>query len=512
MGKGQRVRAARAAEKEEKKVLLAKKAKKAKATKIATSIIAAVLAVCILGGVIYHTVYSTAYNKGTIQRDTIVLQSENYKVDAAMMSYFFYTQYNNFANTYSTMLSSIGLDTAKSLKKQKSVFGDDQTWHEYFATQAGSQAKELVYLAEMAIKDGMSLNEEDKKSAQETIDAYYEAAKENKMDEKKFLSAVFGTGVNENDVRKCLELSLLADKYREKYVDSLDYSDADLEAFYKENIDTYRYVDYYTYAVEAADNEDKSTFAAAEKRAKELAAVKSPDEFSAWVEKDFRAENPISDDYKEDELKEDLDSALSGLKRTQVTFVKDDEASKWLFNTGKVGETYIADDKAGTYTVYFLTATPYRDESTTRTIRDIILTTENYKKDELKTTADKIVEEMKKAGLTEETFKKYAAEYSENTASSANGGLCENYKQSSYEGTIGDWAFDAKRQAGDFEAFAIEDGYAICYYVGEGIAAWKSDCIADKQDADYQKSYEEWTKNITLTENEKGYNKIPDNI
>ncbi len=512
MGKGQRVRAARAAEKEAMKAELAKKAKRSKVTKITASIIAAVLFVTLLGGVIYHTTYSAAYNKGTIQRDTVVLKSDNYTVDAAMMSYFFYTQYNNFVNNYSSYLSSLGLDTSVSLKRQDSVFEQGSSWYEYFCGQAGSQVKELLYLAEKAIENGMKLDDEDNKSIQSTLDGYYDMAKENKVENAKFLSLVFGTGVNESDVRKCLELSVLADKYYQSYRDSLEYTDAELEKFYTDNINDYRYVDYYSYAVIAEDLEDEATYAAAKKKAEELAAVKNVEAFKAWVEKDFRADNPITEKYTEADLKEDLDSALNGLLATQITYVEEDAASEWLFKTGKVGQTYLDDDKKGTYTVYYLTATPYRDESATRTIRDIVLTTANYKEDELKTTADKIVKEMKEAGLTEETFKKYAADYSENTACSANGGLCENYKRSSFDGKIGDWTFDSKRKTGDFEAVKIDSGYAICYYVGEGIPAWKSDCINAKKSADYEAAYEGWAKEITLTENEKGYKKIPDNV
>lgn len=512
MGKGQRVRAARAAEREAKKVELAKQAKKSKITKIVTSIVAAVLCVAILGGVIYHTVYTTAYNKGTIQRDTVVLKSDNYTVDAAMMSYFFYSQYNNFVNNYSSYLSSLGLDTSVSLKRQDCAFESGSTWYEYFAGQAGSQVKELLYLAEKAFENEMKLDDEDNQNVQATLDSYYEMAEENNIENAKFLSAVFGTGVNESDVRKCLELSVLADKYYQSYNDSLDYTDADLEKFYTDNIDDYRYVDYYSYAIVAEDTEDEATYEAAEKKAKELAAVKSVDAFKAWVEKDYRAENPVTESNTEENLEENLEGVLSSILDTQVTYVEDDTASEWLFKTGKVGETYLDDDKEGTYTVYYLTATPYRDESATRTIRDIVLTTANYEEDELKTEAEKIVKEMKEAGLTEETFKKYAAEYSENTASSSNGGLCENYKQSSFEGNIGDWTYNSARKAGDFEAFEIDGGYAICYYVGEGIPAWKADCISAKKTADYEAAYETWTNEITLTENEKGYNKIPDNI
>lgn len=512
MGKGQRVRAARAVEKEAMKAELIKKAKKAKLTRIVSLIVVAVLFVTLFGGVLYHTIYSSAYNKGTIQRDTVVLKSDNYTVDAAMMSYFFYTQYNNFVSTYSSYISSLGLDTSKSLKRQQSAFDKDSTWYDYFCDQAGSQVKELVYLAEKAVEKGMKLDDEDKASIKSTIDTYYETAEENKIDKSKFLGLAFGTGVNESDVTKCLELSVMADKYHQSYMDELKYSDAEIEKFYTDNIDDYRYVDYYSYSVVSEDSKDDAKTADAKKKATELSGIKTVDAFKAWVDKTYRAENPVTKDNTKEKQDEGAKKAVDALLSEQVTYTKDDKASEWLFKTGKKGETYLHDEGEGVYTVYLLVATPYRDETATRTIRDIVLTTENYKKEELKTQAEKIMKEMKAAGLTEETFKKFAAEYSENTACSANGGLCENYKKSSFEGHIGDWTYNSARKAGDFEAFEIDDGYAICYYVGEGIPAWKMDCTSAKKNADYEAAYEKWEKEITLTENEKGYKKIPDNV
>lgn len=510
MGKGQRARAERAAEKEALKPIIEKKAKKTRIKKIVISVVAIVLVVALVGSLIYNAIYSAAFNSGKIQRNTTILESEHYTVDAAMMSYLFYTEYNDFLNNYSSYLSYFGLDTSKSLKRQDCMMETGSTWFEYFSGLAGDKAKELLYLAENAHKEKMTLNEDDQKNIQQGIDSIYEAAKSNGMANEKFLSAAFGTGVKESDVRKCMELSAMAQKYLDKYTESLIYTDADLQKYYEDNIDSFRYVDYYSYIVSASDTADSKTYPAAKVKADALAAVKSTDAFAKWVESDFLAGHPVTAEYTAEKQKEELSAATSSLAKTKVLYAEEDEGSKWLFKTAKVGETYVYDDKAGNYTVYYCTATPYRDETLTRTIRDIVLTEGTYEKDKVKDKANELFEAMKKEGLTEETFKKYCSEYSENTASNTNGGLCENYKESSFEGNIGRWTYSADRKVGDFEVVQIDGGYALCYYVGEGIAAWKADCTNDKKNSDYNAAMEVWKKEITLTENEKGYNKIPD--
>jgi len=514
MGKGQRVRASRAAEKEAMKDILAKKEKKQKASKLATTIIAIVLIVCIAGGLIYQTVYSSAFKRGDIQRNTVVLKSENYTVDAAMMSFYFYQQYNNFLNSYSSYLSSFGLDSSVSLRRQDCTLQTGSTWFEYFAEQSNTQVSELLYLAENAIDKGLKLDEADEKTIQNAIDNYKEFATKNSYDVDDIFSMLFGTGVQESDVRKCLELSSLADKYYQSFYDGLNYTDAEIDKYYTDHIDTYQYVDYYSYKVAATDTKDATTYAAAKAKAEQLAAVKDGAAFEKWVENHLRTTTVISEDFTEDDLKKNIEETIAGLKLTKVTRTKDNKASTWLFEEAKVGESYIEDDESGTYTVYLSMATPYRDEEITKSIRQLIFMNETYDKkdDATKAKAEEVLKLLKDEGLTEEAFKVYASQYSEDGATASKGGLCENYRVGGFDEAVGKWAFDANRKAGDLEIVKNDEGYAICYFVGDGDAGWKADCIAAKEQEDYDAAKKEWTAEISLTENKEGYNKIPDNV
>ncbi len=514
MGKGQRVRESRAAEKEVKKIAAVKKAKKQRTTVITSSIIAGVLVLCLLAGFVYQTVYTNAFNRGDIQRKTVVLQTENYTIDAAMMSYFFYSQYNSFANSYSDYISSIGLDTAKSLRNQNCTFKSGSTWFEYFCDEAGAQVKEMLYLAEKALVAGLTLNDEDQAEIQEAIDSYKTYAKENSYNESKIFSLFFGNGVQESDVRKCMELSTLSSNYLKSYKDALNYTDEQIEQYYKDNMDSYRYVNYYSYVIEAEDVDDNKTYEAAKNKAYQLAAVPSTEAFAAWVENEVRSTTKITEEFTQEDLEAHVEETLAGLQLNKATHIADNEASDWLFNTAKVGQTYVEDDEAGTYTVYYLTATPYRDESPTKNIRQIIFTAEAHDKDDAaaKEAADKVLAELIEAKWDEHTFEHAAAEHSADTATYGNGGLCENYSKDSFDTAVGNWAFAAGRAAGDYELIKIDGGYAICYYISDGTIAWKADCITDKKNDEYTAAYETWTKEITLTESKEGYNKIPDNV
>ncbi|MBQ7935615.1 MAG: peptidylprolyl isomerase [Clostridia bacterium] len=513
MGKGQRVRANRVAEKESKKEIIVKSTKKQRRNKVFGSIVAGIVCLCLLGGILYHTVYNSAYNRGVIQRKTTVLQTENYTVDAAMMSYFFYLQYNNFANTYSSNLANFGLNTSVSLRQQDSIFESGSTWFEYFCDQASTQVKDMLYLAEMAVSEGMALDETDQKKITTAIDNYKDVAEEAGYDAKTFFSLVFGNGVNENDIRKCMEISALAEKYQENYMDTLVYTDAEIDQYYADNVNSHRYVNYLSYAVEAEDIDDSTTYAAAKEKAEALAAVKNKEAYAAWVEKDVRSTRTVSEDYSAEDLEADVEEIVTNLEVKKAKYSKDSDLSKWLFEEAKVGDARIEDDEAGTYTVYYLTATPYRNEAATKNIRQLIFLTESYDDEAAaKTEAETVFQTLKDEGLTEDAFTTYAAQYSADDATAGIGGLCENYEKDSFDAAVAEWAFNDARNAGDLELVTMTDGYAICYYIGEGKVAWKAECISAKQNEDYTAAYEEWTEKITLTENESGYNVIPDNV
>ena len=512
MGKGKRIREERAAEREAQRESMIKKAKKDRAKKVWTIVVSSVLIVGLLGGVWYHVISSAAYTSGIIQRNTVVLQTANYKVDAAMLTYYFNNELNNMVNSNSSVLSSIGLDTTKSLKSQSCpYYSDGGTWYDYFSDAAASAAKSNLYLAEKAYEEGITLDEADKATVQSYIDQYYAYADENDLSRKEILALMFGRGVKEIDVRNCLELSTLASKFVRTWQDALDYTDDEINAYYDENKDSFIMVDYLSYTVKATDTANEDTYADAKKQADELAAVRGADAFKNWVEDTYRASTPVTEEFTQADQDEGAKEELDAIEYTNMSegMIGSTDVSDWLFDEAKVGETYILDDEKGSYTVYLCTQEVHRDESLTHTVRQIFLSDETYGEDgETKEKANSVLAEMKKAGLKDETFATYALEYSEDTNTSAIGGLCENYADADLMEEVAEWVEADARKEGDFEAIAVDGGYVLCYYVGEGVQAWKADCIAAMESEDYSKAYEGWQKDITLTENEKGYDKI----
>lgn len=509
MGKGKRVRALRAETKEQTKALNAAKAKKQRIQTISIVAVTLVVILVLVGSVVMQSIHNSRWRNGSIQRESIVMETENYSVDAAMMSYYFYNTYNTFLNNYSDYIESLGLDTSLPLRQQTSPMGDGSSWFDYILSMTKDSVKEYLYLAENALKEKIDLGDEENAAIEDTIKGFSDAAESNKIDLDTYFSNYFGTGVKEEDVRNCLELAQLAEKYKAIFSDSLKYTKEDVDEYYEKNIDTYRYVDYHSYKISAEVADDEKAIAAAEAEAKELAAVKSAKEFEAWVEKKVRSEAKITEEYTKEKLEADVATEVASTSVTKAEYQDTDEI-KWLFKTAKKGDIKLFDDDAGNFTVVFCDAEPYRNEALTKNVHYIPLLTEKHGgADETKELAEEVLATLKKEKFSKDALKEAVSKYSDYEAPEETG-LFENVNDSYFDADVNKWFFAEERKIGDSTVINADDYSAICYYVSDGKAMWYADCEGDLKNSDYNDAVTSWAKEFTITEDSDAEKNIPD--
>ena len=230
MGKSNRIRTKRAAAVASAPVV---KQKKGMPNWLVTAI-TIVLTVAILSSVVFGMLSSN----GVFLRASKTMDTDNYKVSGTMMSYFFYNSYQTFYSTYSTYLSSgyFSLDTSKSLKSQQfggngstTVYDEmflgsfSGTWFDYFMNDAKTYVKELLVYCEEADARGIALDSDELAAIDteiELLGAY--ATAYGYPSANSYIAAMFGQGVSQNDVRKCLKLSRLAEKCANAIVEEFD--------------------------------------------------------------------------------------------------------------------------------------------------------------------------------------------------------------------------------------------------------------------------------------------------
>ena len=287
MGKGNRVRMAKANEiAQSQSVFTAKKQKKSAPAWVGT--VAIVLCLVMLISVVAISVITES---GFALRSTKAVQSENFTVTGPMMSYYFYQTYNTFLSQYGSIISYMGLDTSLSLKTQAAMGSEDgQTWFDYFMDPTIEQIENMLVYCEEAKTRGIELDAEDHADIDAALAELDAAAASYGYSSSSYISALYGAGVKKADVRAALELSQLAAKCSEVLTDEMTaaITDGEIDTYYTENPAEFLSADVLSYAFSTpkSDKDDETYKADSEemkKLADELAACKTADEFKLYV-------------------------------------------------------------------------------------------------------------------------------------------------------------------------------------------------------------------------------------
>ena len=414
------------------------------------------------------------------------------------------------------------VDTSRKAGDEQEYLGDEfDTWADYFLDTAITTARNTYAVYDEAVAKGHTLSEEEQSevdtalSSMSTYASLYGYSSASAM-----LRANYGRGCNESSYREYLKVQQLASSYANKYLNDLDYSQEEIDAYGAEdptayNSYSYRYYlfntsNYYEEGVETPTDEQKAAaLTAAENAAKELAESSKGDaaKFKAAVDeleaaKKAAQEQPTdstepAESTEPTEPEEETDVSLheNVLKSNLVSVLSD-----WMVEEGRqAGDTtYVAaGNDAGFYVAMYLDS---RDNSNVETVnvRHILISTsENVTAEDAK----KQIEDLKtefESNPTEEHFAELAQQKSSDTGSSANGGLYENVAPGQMVEAFNDWIFDTSRKAGDVGIVETDYGCHLMYFVGPGKYSFRDSLIVNaKTNADYEAWYTGLTEALT---------------
>ncbi len=487
-------------------------ARKQKRNSIIITVCVILAAVAVLGLAVYNYVGDDI--DGIILRNSIVAETDHWKVNGAMMAY----MYNANVQSYASYLSILGVDTTVSLKEQLCPLSTDVdgTWYDYLMGTTKAQLTELLAFAEGAKANGITLTaaeEAELDAAVANIEA--EAATYGYPNVKTYLLAMTGNNLKVSDVRDCLELNLYANKYYTEIIDSTECTSEARDAYYAEHADTFNFIDVYKYDVlssdfEEYDEEGKLVYTVTEQSemakayAEDLAKNKGVDAFAEVI----RAEIDKVNEQRESETDEQFaerKEALFASARGEFTPVTElsEAVAEWA-DTAEIGDTFVEGvDGATKYTVYMLIKPAYRNEKISRDVRHILFHTDNYTND---AKAQEVLAEFVAAGATEEEFARLAKEYSDDTTAE-DGGLIENVTEGQMVEEFESWLYDEERAVGDYGIVKSDYGWHIMFYPGEGdLTSWEvaaNSALKNKAAEDYLAE-----KSASITYNESAIAKI----
>ena len=475
-----------------------------------------VIAVLLLGSLLLFVFSST----GIVNRGTKLVYTDNYTVDATMITYYESQLLNQTFNTYYQYYYQMTQDATQAYN-----FAQQYVANQSYREGAIDLVKEILILCEGAKAEGITLDADDTKIIDDT------------MAQLGDISSTFGRGVMKSDIRKAIEIQLLGNKYYEKMTEDIEaaLTSDELAAYMEANKASFYVTDYLVaeLSVLSEDYEgDKEGFAAAKALVDEYAtkfeAAKTVDEFKTLlieytvksefdglvateIDSDIRPdqatlntyEQAIIDDVvklivKNETINLDsgaegaLNEALATIKETLVescntavnevsatqAYVDPDNAEteitaeiEWLIasdrKAGDTNKTSASDDTEYTYSVYMVEAPLHINDELSRNVGHILIEAREGTATEeevaaAKAKADEVLAEYLAGEKTEESFEEIGwANTDDSNVFYDNvvlGDMVEEFEN---------WLFDAARKEGDTGVVQTEFGFHVMLYRGE---------------------------------------------
>lgn len=473
----------------------------------------------------------------------------------ARVSYSYANQYYTWANQYGSYASLFGLDTSAGiagLGSQSCPMLEGGTWRDYFLDAAGQELTQTKALLDYAAEKSITLDEDEIAQVDagfEGLDEYVKGLGYGSVD--KFFAASYGTGVTKALVRQAGLDSALASKVLTQMSDSFQYTDAELEEYYKglEGASDIFGLAYYYVAAETVETTAEDGTASSAPTEETLAAAKATaDAILAAYESGFAPAGPVTGDEPvtgeaaaedkavtgeaaaDDEAAEPLrfgDAAMDaaadrfdeavasqvdGARSTRSSTTKGSSLGAykdWMTGSRQLGDAaVIENDGSGYYVVLFLS----RDDNhyPLAQVRHILVKAEadesgaytEEAKAAAREKAEEIYAQWQAGDKTEDSFAALANEMSEDAGSNTRGGLYDAVAKNQMVKEFDAFCFEGHKPGdtaivyGETSSYA---GYHIMYYVGEG--QLYSDYIAES--AMRSEALQAW-----LTELSSGYEAV----
>ena len=430
-------------------------------------------------------------NSGLMYTSTTALTANGVKYSPAQVNYYYGNEYVNMVNTYSQYLSYFGLDSSlglAGLKDQECSMTDGGTWRDYFRDQAEIDIQQTRAMLDYAAENGITLTDEEIAEIDEQFAGMEETAKSYGYGSADKLYAMnYGSGVTTKIVRQAALDSALVNKVYNQKLDSLSWTDEELEDYYTGLNGDNDLFDFDLYYVSAETKEE--VVPAEEEGQEETTKMVADDQTRAEAKATADA---IVMAYKDGEDIEDVKERFTVAvesqtentpnSRTGVTGSSlDGTYAEWLKGDRKEGDvevfTNAEEDPTGYNVVMFLSRND--NHYATASVRHILIKAEAAEDgtytDEAKTAAkeraEEILAEYKAGEKTEESFAALAEQYSEDEGSKTKGGLYENIYQGQMVQEFNDFCFGGHKPGdtaivyGESGSYA---GYHVIYYVGDG--------------------------------------------
>lgn len=436
------------------------------------------------------------WNSGIFQRRATAVSVGGHDYNVTDLEFYYSAaMQDEYSQSY-----GMTFDPQSDLRTQYVDDAQTQSYHDKFVDSAVDSLVDLAALENAVAASGYTMTAEDQASADEAIQSMKDAAASSGYDYNSYLKAVFGRYMTASAYKKCVERTALVNGYYNAYLESVEISEDEVDAYYQENAGT---LDSYSYrivfvsgeaadttdadgnTVEATEEEQAAAMEAAKEKADEMAAAveAARDHEAAFVE--------LAPDYVDETSRENYENDPDYSKITSTgnslsyAIMYGMNYASWLMEDGrKADDITVTEGTGGYYVVLFLDR--FRDETPTVDFRRILLQAEladgsttptQEAMDAAKAEAESLLAQWQGGAASAESFGTLAEEHSADTSSNTNGGLYETVVDGRMYTGLNDWLMDSSRAPGDTALIentqSGQEGWDVVYFQGQNDSVWR---------------------------------------
>ena len=185
--------------------------------------------------------YTVTDDVAIADQNVVVARVGDAELTNSQLRIYYRSALSSFLNTeYGYMMAMYGLlDYTQPLDTQRCAQDESLTWQQFFVKYALENWRLTQALAAEAEKAGMEMSEEDQAYLEELEGSLLELAESNGMSIEDMLKADFGAGVSFEDFLEYQNLYMAGNPYYESVTAEMEATDEELEAYFKENEETY---------------------------------------------------------------------------------------------------------------------------------------------------------------------------------------------------------------------------------------------------------------------------------
>ena len=452
-----------------------------------------ILVVVLVVAILAATVFFGMLNNGTLNSKLTAATVDGYKLSPAMINYFYADAKNTLIDELGSLYDTL-VDPDESFAEQAFMNEQFETWGDYLLNDALTTAKEYCTVYNHAMANGFTLSEEDLAGIEtemenaELIAIYYGYPNANG-----FLAGSFGPGCNTENYREYMMLRVTGDQYMAQKIDSLTYTQEEIDAHYAENAQTYDSVTYQLFNINVSMMEEaEDPMKACEDAAKEMAeSITGIEQF-----------NELCKQYIDEEDYEIYEKgAITMLKEKTYDTISSASYVDWVFDAERQpGDvTYIpfeTESEQGYHVIHFIEKTDlnYNVVNFHQILIETVGTDETVLAEGQQKAQEIYDAYMNGEEQTEEAF---LALVNENSSTSTYTGSYNNTGHGALDNDYEGWLFDESRKAGDVEIVQSEQGYHVMYFAGYGDTFYNYSISEDLKEA----AFNEWMDSIVSPAN-----------